>query len=460
MIIRSICAAIATGLLILCSIGNNASAQEFTVGEAFTDYVRRTCGQLAGTSNRTGQQEDLFRRCNGALNAPDSSSGGLSSQGDILDQYLGVQNAVPQSDALNRTNRPNEFASARLGAIANQMRGGQFAGLVPQQPILLASNDPSAVSFSSGSSGLSRTGRLDGFASLGGFESEQDTTSSEVGYEVDGFWIAGGLDYSFSDTLIVGGAISFVDSSADIEGVGGLDEGGDSDSETLSFTAYGSWLATDALELNGSVSFGQSDFEMSRNISIVDKNGGGINDIDDGNFATVERTANSETEADIYQVSLGASYGIYYDNGVSLTPTANISYYNAEIDGFSETDANGLDLVFEAQEVDSTQVAIGATLARPYSRDWGVIMPYARATAIFELQDNPQSVVARYTAAVDANDNFVIRTNPSDDSALDLALGVTAQFGPAMSGFAEITTLTGLDDVEHRSLSLGLRYEF
>ena len=177
-------------------------------------------------------------------------------------------------------------------------------------------------------------------------------------------------------------------------------------------------------------------------------------------FEDVERVATASTEADRYQVTVGASFGHYFDNGVSLTPTAQLSYYHAKIDGFTETGAEGLNLTVGDQEVNSTQLVIGATLAKPISQEWGVLMPYARADAIFELQDQEQSIVARYGAALKPDDNFVIRTSPADEAVLDISAGATAQWGNGVSMFGEISTITGHDSLNHVALTVGLRRAF
>ena len=219
-------------------------------------------------------------------------------------------------------------------------------------------------------------------------------------------------------------------------------------------------MVTESLELNGLFSYGQTEFDSSRVISIVDKNGGGINAIEDGNFATVDRVANASTDADRVEVAVGASYGYYLDNGVSITPTARLSYYSSEIDEFSETDSDGLDLTFEDHEVQSAQFAIGATIAKPISQNWGVLMPYARGEAIFELLDDQQSISARYNAALDQSDNFVIRTSPAETTVFDIAAGTTAQWGNGVSAFGEVSTIVGHDDLSHVAVTFGIRKAF
>ena len=145
-----------------------ASAQEFGTnveGNAnFEQYVVRTCRALgAERSNRalTDTEADLFARCNGAVVLRrDGDVAGLTSGAELLDQYMGIQNALPQSDGLNRTNRADQFTAARLDVISNQLRGGpNIASLMPLQPYQIASTGTDIPM----PSGMSRKGQMGWF---------------------------------------------------------------------------------------------------------------------------------------------------------------------------------------------------------------------------------------------------------------------------------------------------------
>ncbi|MEL6780833.1 MAG: autotransporter outer membrane beta-barrel domain-containing protein [Pseudomonadota bacterium] len=456
-------ATVAIGVM-LC--GATANAQSFTdAGGSFRNHVATICPVLAQQRDTASNEQDLFLRCNGALSQPAAANAGLTGltdQGAILDQYLGVQGIAQQADAATEATRGDQAVAGRLSAIGGQLRGRQFAGLTQPRAILLASNDPDQFMVPD-NSGL-RERALDGFLSIGGYDGDQDTTSQELGFDQEGWWIAGGLDYQFSDTLIAGAAISYVDGTADFDSIGGVQSGGSMNSESWSVSAYGSLLATEKLELNGLVSFGQADFRNKRNISVVDRNGdanGGGGQSDQDNLATINRTAVSDSEADTIQLTVGGSYALYQEGGVSFTPTAELSYYNADIDGFSETGAGGLNLTYDSQEVDSLRASVGAIWQNAINTDWGVFVPYARGAAVFELQDDEQSVRARYTAAQRVSDSsFTITTNPADESSFDIAVGASAIMPGGFSAFAEYTTVLGLDNVSHQGIALGLRMEF
>ncbi|MEM0986870.1 MAG: autotransporter outer membrane beta-barrel domain-containing protein [Pseudomonadota bacterium] len=439
------------------------NAQSFTDADgSFRAHVATICPILAQQRDTATDEQDLFLRCNGALSEPLASTTlpGLTAQGDILDQYLGVQNIAQQSDATTRANRADQAVAGRISAVSGQLRGRQFASLVPQRPVILASNNPDEISLPAGP----RNRALDGFVTIGGYDGEQDSTSQELGFNQDGFYVAAGLDYAFSERLIGGGAISYVDGSADFDGIGGTSSGGSLDTESISLSIFGVFLPDDKWEVNGLVSVGQADFSNSRIISVIDRNGdaaGGGGQSDPGSLAVIDRVASSDSDADTLQLQAGTSYLLYNQGGVSFTPTAEVSYYYADIGAFSETGAAGLNLSYDSQEVDSLQLSAGGIWSGTVNANWGVFLPYARGRAIFELQDDEQSVRARYTAAERVSDStFTITTNPADETSFDLAVGASAVLPNGFSGFAEYQAVLGLENVTHQAIALGLRVEF
>ena len=119
------------------------------------------------------------------------------------------------------------------------------------------------------------------------------------------------------------------------------------------------------------LSFGQTDFDHARNINLTDAdvNGTGVS-------ADIVRTATSSTTADTTQFAVGGSYHGLSTGNFVVTPTAEISYYKSEIDAFVETGALGVDLEFQAQEVESIQARIGANASLTYSTDFGIVAPF------------------------------------------------------------------------------------
>ena len=452
------------GMLAVGTIGTFASLAHAQTGQFddaqdnFRSYVVTVCGTLRD-SERTTVQNDLFLRCNAALQQPDDPA--LTAKSTILDQYVGVQNIAQQSDGALQSAKPGRAIAGRIGAVAEQVRGRQFAAAT--RPILLASNNPDEVSIGS----LERPSALDGFLSIGGFDSEQDSTARELGFEQDGWYIAGGLDYMFSSKMTAGVALNYVTSEADFDGIGDLPSGGSMDTDSWMLSGYGVYAPTDRLVVTGLIGFGQTDYDNTRRISLEDRNALSSTpnlSNDSQFFGTIDRTATSSTNADTAQLSVGASYAAWSSGATNFTPSADLSYYTASIDGFTETGSDGLDLEFDEQNVDSVQFSIGGELSHAISTETAVFVPYARARAIFELQDNAQSVSARYVAtegiASIQNQRFTVSTNPADDNSYEFAVGASMVRPNGLAGFVEFQTVAGLDNVDYKSVSAGLRIRF
>lgn len=444
-------------LAVAAATAPGAMAQKFTdAADSFQNHVKYICPKLAtlrSDPSGTALEQDLFLRCNGALNPTAQTT----SKENILDQYFGVQAVAAQSDGLALGNRPNQAVAGRMEAMASSMKGR--TAFNSGKPILVAS----IAQDSSGLLGGVRQSRLDGFFSAGGFMGEQDSTSDELGFDDDGVWVAGGIDYQVNNAFGVGGAIGYIDSSAEFGEVGGQASGGSLDTTGWSISGYGVWNATNKLTVTGLISYGQSEFDNTRLINIVDQNGNPSGGGAQGNAQAVRRRALGNTEADNFQATLGASYDLITGEA-SLTPAVDVTWYKADIDGFSETGAQGLNLTFGSQEVESVRITAGATAAQTISASWGVFQPYVKAQLVWELKDDAQQVTAFYSAIgrvpADPASTFVISTNPSDDVSWNLGIGAQVQWSNGLRGFAELSGVVGLDNVKHGALSLGLRKAF
>ena len=73
-------------------------------------------------------------------------------------------------------------------------------------------------------------------------------------------------------------------------------------------------------------------------------------------------------------------------------------------------------------------------------------------------------VGARYVAtegiASIENQRFTISTNPADDNSYEFAIGASMVRPNGLAGFVEVQTVAGLDNVDYKSFSAGLRIRF
>ena len=464
-------------------VPNAAQAQTTQAGgtgdRSFDAHIRAICPVLGGQradGSASATATDLFYRCNNVLA---TTVDGATSAGSVSNQISGLQNLSSQSDGAVAGTRDNRAAVGRISALSGQVRGGNFAGN-STRTVLLAANDPDALDLSSSP----RDGNLDFYASAGGFTGSQDVSVNELGFDTDGFWISGGADYAFGPNMIAGVNLSYMDSeiafddfqNSTIGGSSSTSAAGDMTSEGFSFAAYGVLFPTTQVELNALISLGQMDYELSRFVSIEDRNANvtsgdaPLAGNDATNLGTISETLSGDTSGNTLQLSVGAAYDLMLDGPFYFAPYASLDYYTSDIDGYTETSSrtdSGLPMVFGDQEIESTRAKIGARFGRSFSMDWGVMVPYARGAAVFELSDDEQAIQVRYAAAPSAaqlGDNsgaatFDLNTNPADENSFEFAAGIASVWSNGVSGFVEVDTIAGVENVDHAQISVGLRFE-
>lgn len=132
--------------LVTVSMGQaNAQASGTSFGDnstSFRAHVAEICPVLGQSTMRNEDQTDLFLRCNGILARGQSELEGLSESGDLLDQYIGLQNIAQQSDAATQPNRAEQAVSNRVTSISSQLRSRQFASVGQARPVLMGRSTP------------------------------------------------------------------------------------------------------------------------------------------------------------------------------------------------------------------------------------------------------------------------------------------------------------------------------
>ena len=194
-------------------------------------------------------------------------------------------------------------------------------------------------------------------------------------------------------------------------------------------------------------------YDARRNITYVD------------GFGLVAEEAQGDTSGLTW--SGGTSIG--YDflvGGLTVSPTAGAFYIDASIDGFTETGATGINLVYDDQDFQSLTGMLGLRLTYAWNLSWGVLLPHLRTDFVREFEDDVEVFGVRFAADpfADASNNptppILVRTENPDTSYWRLAAGFSAQFPYGVSGYVEYQRLEGYDRIEFQDVSLGLRVQY
>jgi outer membrane autotransporter protein len=277
---------------------------------------------------------------------------------------------------------------------------------------------------------------------------------NEPGFDFDGYNFTAGVDYRFTENLVLGTAFGYAHSEADIK-----NNGGDVESDGYGASLYGTYyvgqMYVDVIGV-----YGIKDYTVARNVNYsVPEIGGGT--------TTVDQAFEGDPDAEEYGISGGVGYNLYL-GGFNFQPYARLHYLKTEIDGYRErlsspanTNAGfGLALDVEDQSVTSLVSAVGGQVAYTINTGIGVFIPQVNFDWQHEYENDARVIRASFVNGLDDPDNLIlIPTDDPDRDYFGLGVGCSAVFPHGMSGFAYYDTILSLDDVTSHRVTLGLRLE-
>jgi outer membrane autotransporter protein len=307
-----------------------------------------------------------------------------------------------------------------------------------------------------GSAGANPFGRLGIFVNGTFGFGDKDTTSREAGFDFDTYGVTGGIDYRFSDKLVLGLAFGYTSTDSDFASARG-----EMDANAYTFSAFGTYYV-DRLYIDGIFSYGWNDFDGTRNIVYTipstDRLGSPV-----PGTTSVNQTARGETDGTQYSFALSTGYD-FTAKGFTVGPYGRLSYLKADIDGFQERIDNtnpgfGLSLAINDQAVESLTWALGGQASYALSTGFGVLVPQVRFEWEHEFLNNQRTISARFVSDPTTTPILLETDNPDRDY-FNLGAGVSAVFQRNVSAFAYYETVLALRDVTAHNVTVGIRLAF
>jgi len=280
-------------------------------------------------------------------------------------------------------------------------------------------------------------GRLGVFINGSGSFGDTNSTNDQLGFDFNTKGITAGADYRLTDTLILGGALGYVSSDYDFD-----NNQGDQDITGYTVSAFGTWYQSEKVYVDGILSYGWNDFDLKRRIR----------------FGTTDVTAKGSPDGTEFAASIGAGYDLNR-GALSFGPFGRVNYIKADIDGYEENPAGGLEQGYDDQDVDSLSTVLGGQASYAISTRRGVFSPQLRLEWAHEFEDNSQNINARFLNDPTSG-TFNVRTDDPDRDYFNLGAGVAAVLGPGRSAFIYYETSVGRDNITEHSIAGGLRFEF
>ena len=236
------------------------------------------------------------------------------------------------------------------------------------------------------------------------------------GYKSDVWGIAGGLDYTSPDNMIVYG-LGFNYSTT--ESLSRSIAASKSDISSYSLMLYGTYNFDNPWYLDTIAYFTKHDYEQTRNARV----------------GAVARTAKADFSA--WQISARAETGFVYQyNKVLFQPIMGLFYSHLDRDDYTENGAGGLNLVNRGRDLNSLRLSVGPKISSVLGSEGASIIPELHAYYNFELLNSKEQYVSNF---VIGGPTFVT------DGIEPKRSSYIAGFGLAAYGFENLSCHVSLD---------------
>ncbi|MBP7051238.1 MAG: autotransporter domain-containing protein [Phycisphaerae bacterium] len=267
-----------------------------------------------------------------------------------------------------------------------------------------------------------------------GLFGDRDSESGVPGYDYAVYGAGFGLDYRFTDRLLLGVTAGYSD--------GDIDYSGSRDSSEVSATHggfYGSY-ETSRWYLDSIVTYADLDYETQRYVDLVSER--------------LDGDSSGDTLTGYLEVGLNR----WISQRTLLQPLAAVQFSTLSIDGFTESGGDSA-LTFDDQRYDSCKGSLGAKLSRQLwdHGDGRKVALDLRARWVHEFGDTKASLDAAFasdpSAAFRVSDESISR-----DSAV-LGAGLDAWFTRQTRLFLDYGTELNADSTTHL-VSAGLEHRW
>jgi outer membrane lipase/esterase len=263
---------------------------------------------------------------------------------------------------------------------------------------------------------------------------DRDSNSNTQGYNFTTADVAAGVDYRVSNELALGVAFGYVNNDTDLKnGRGTVDIKG------YAVSLYSNY-AKDNFYLSTVLGYGGNDFLFRRQT----------------NFDN--RTATANTEGNQFSVNLNGGY-VAKSNNVSYGPTVGLRYNQVNINGYTESGADSLNMKINDQQINSLVLSVGAqaAIAINTGKD-SKIVPNIRASYEHEFANDSRTI----TTELVSQPGIPMRagTNNPDRDYIKLGAGAQMLFSKNFSAALDYETILGRNDFSDNLIKGELRYQF
>ena len=279
---------------------------------------------------------------------------------------------------------------------------------------------------------LISNGRFSAFFSGSMVDGDQDNTDYEVGYDLTTDHYTLGVDLQINAEWLVG--FAYGTTETELEYSSDFNDRTENDSDH--YILYSSWYRS-SFAVDMTLGYSSGEFETQRQLP--------------------DAIAIGQTDNDMFYASISGTFD--FSQGVwTYGPLAKLDYVDGQIDAFAEEGDSSWKAEFNEQDVKSSIYSMGAHVSYAQSFNWGVVVPYAQGVWRYELKDDRDLIVGRFT--VNPTEDFTITPDDPDRSWYEVSAGLSAVFPHGISAFVSYEELISYADTDLYTVSAGARLEF
>ncbi|MFY2765261.1 autotransporter domain-containing protein [Arenimonas sp. MALMAid1274] len=429
---------------------NLAALPSLSINEAsVAEALDAACLTLGGSGTLTPEEQDLVDQCNALILASTTDPGAV---GEALTAML-PDVAQTQADA----------GKAAVGAQFNNLNT-RMVGLRSGAPVAKLSFAGLTLAASGGRValaplGLSLLGAAEtapaeemAFEKWGFFVSgnigrgESDPTRLTPRYDFDVEGLTAGVDYRWSDSLVLGAALGYTRQDTDLSGGQGSVE-----MQGLSLSGYSTWYHGNDWYLDSVVTLGNNQYDHARRIQYVLPG------------EVVDQVAKADSDGT--DLSATVTFGRDFSRGAwTFGAYGRAAYSRLGFDAFQEEvddslNGNGLALRVESRTVTGLSSTLGGKAAYAHSASWGILVPQLEAEWVHEYGSDTEAFRGFFVDDPTQTPILVLGDD-LDNDYFRIGLGLSLVLTEGRSGFITYERLVARSGIDQQTLSLGFRWEF
>jgi outer membrane autotransporter protein len=288
----------------------------------------------------------------------------------------------------------------------------------------------------------SSNSRWGSFVTAQGASGGQDETARQAGFASQAYSLIGGLDYRFTPSFVLGGALGYQYSRSNFD----FDRGSIA-ADTYTASGFFNWSAESGPYIDGIVSYSWNRYDSTRNFTAPT-----------GPGTTARQAAASAPNGERINAYTALGYNVLR-GPYSFAPFLSVNYIYQHVDSFSESGPSTVNLNVPSQTLISLASGVGVQGNRAFSRSWGVLSLTGRAEWKHEFRNDAQVLPMTFQADP-VNGTFFVPTDAPDRNYYIVSIGTAAQFAAGKSAFLQYETVLGLSNVTNHILSAGVRIDF